>query len=909
MNPRDLSLYLQNLDERLTTLEQVVQLLSGRLNPETERPEPATHESTAVSVAPVIATEPPAESSSALAANPFKWSVADPEPTQIEPLQSVPQPASVGQPHRSAAALEVQIGTRWVAWAGALLVILAAGFFVKLAYDNGWLRIPPVARCWLAAGFGFAMLGAGELTLRKINRRAATSLYATGLGVLYLTAYASCKYFHLVDEGTAFVLLAGVAVLGIGITLRGQLAIIGAISLVGGYGAPLLLQNAAGSPLALPLYMTFLLVTALTLSARQAELFRPLRTLTCILHAGLTALWLHQGITDFGLGTLLIVLGWWALVGTELALAAARNQSSTSNAVISGLATFWLAGLGGEILVQTGHADLCGRFLGVVACTVGFAAYWRGGGITALQTRPQHAAELLGASLWIQAGTLLVLSVGVHFSGGGIEEFSRTFGWLLLGVGGIELGRRLRARSVEIYGVIVGALALIKCLLIDAHVPALQSTLWSGAYPLWGDVCLTRWTLLAVVGVLATLVAGMQTRLTADARPAPLPMLMSGAGLLLWLHVTGQSVHGLFLPILWLAAWAGLHAFRCSAERQGYAELAVVALLAAALRWFAMDAAATRFAGDWSATALLPFANPPMLVAASIVAAFWRQSRAAALAEFSSLQAGRTPSTVARQVWLNVGAIFMLIAFSFEVDRMVSRPDFRYLLHDLELTRALSLMVLWGLGSLGLLLTGFRRGYEHIALTGVILLLVDAASWLAGGSLAPRLMDGTAAALPVFNLQFGSGLLLLVLLAIAARRSRKSAGTWSWPPAVCSCAWSAVLLLGLWLGSLELDRAISWSGWFANQHATRQAAFSVFWGLYGIAMVSVGFARRAAALRYAGLTLLGLTLIKVVLVDLADAETVYRVLSFLGLGLVLIVTSVTYARLSDRLLPRTAPPM
>ena len=51
-----------------------------------------------------------------------------------------------------------------------------------------------------------------------------------------------------------------------------------------------------------------------------------------------------------------------------------------------------------------------------------------------------------------------------------------------------------------------------------------------------------------------------------------------------------------------------------------------------------------------------------------------------------------------------------------------------------------------------------------------------------------------------------------------------------------------------------------------------------------------------ARVRYAALALLGLTVLKVFLVDLAAVRTVYRVLSFLVLGVVLLGVSLLYQK-------------
>ena len=59
--------------------------------------------------------------------------------------------------------------------------------------------------------------------------------------------------------------------------------------------------------------------------------------------------------------------------------------------------------------------------------------------------------------------------------------------------------------------------------------------------------------------------------------------------------------------------------------------------------------------------------------------------------------------------------------------------------------------------------------------------------------------------------------------------------------------------------------------------------------------------------RYAGLALLTITVAKVLTVDMAEVRYVYRVLSLLGVGLLLVATSIGYAKLAPRLLASSSP--
>ena len=85
-----------------------------------------------------------------------------------------------------------------------------------------------------------------------------------------------------------------------------------------------------------------------------------------------------------------------------------------------------------------------------------------------------------------------------------------------------------------------------------------------------------------------------------------------------------------------------------------------------------------------------------------------------------------------------------------------------------------------------------------------------------------------------------------------------------------------------------------------------QVGLSVLWTLYAAGALAWGFLRAApAAARYGALALLGLTVVKVFLVDLSAVRTAYRILSFLILGVVLLLVSLLYQKARG---PGAAPP-
>lgn len=86
-----------------------------------------------------------------------------------------------------------------------------------------------------------------------------------------------------------------------------------------------------------------------------------------------------------------------------------------------------------------------------------------------------------------------------------------------------------------------------------------------------------------------------------------------------------------------------------------------------------------------------------------------------------------------------------------------------------------------------------------------------------------------------------------------------------------------------------------------------QVAISVAWALYAAALLVTGFVRRRAEIRWMGLGMFLLTLAKVFLFDMAELDTLYRIGSFLGLGVLLVGASFLYLRLSAATTPSERP--
>jgi len=154
---------------------------------------------------------------------------------------------------------------------------------------------------------------------------------------------------------------------------------------------------------------------------------------------------------------------------------------------------------------------------------------------------------------------------------------------------------------------------------------------------------------------------------------------------------------------------------------------------------------------------------------------------------------------------------------------------------------------------------------------------------------------------PVINLillGYGLPAVLAGVLALVTRGVR---------PQIYSTT-AAIVAVALAMGYLTLQVARIYHGPVLTAGPTTDAeqyAYSAVWLVFGVLLLGAGFVLRSRSVRFASAAVVGLTVAKVFLVDMSDLTGIYRALSFIGLGIVLMGIGWLYQRL---LFPRTAAP-
>ena len=100
---------------------------------------------------------------------------------------------------------------------------------------------------------------------------------------------------------------------------------------------------------------------------------------------------------------------------------------------------------------------------------------------------------------------------------------------------------------------------------------------------------------------------------------------------------------------------------------------------------------------------------------------------------------------------------------------------------------------------------------------------------------------------------------------------------------------------------IDLVSAVTGTGMsFEDRQRLGQVALSVLWAALGVGVLAAGLGLRSLTVRLFGLGLLAMVTVKVFVVDLAALDVAFRVLSFIGLGILLVGGGWLYLRFEGR---------
>jgi len=136
-----------------------------------------------------------------------------------------------------------------------------------------------------------------------------------------------------------------------------------------------------------------------------------------------------------------------------------------------------------------------------------------------------------------------------------------------------------------------------------------------------------------------------------------------------------------------------------------------------------------------------------------------------------------------------------------------------------------------------------------------------------------------------------AGLMLLLSHTVAGRRSAAYANTIA----------AGALIFALSYVTLEIRRLYHGPDVIIGlTTGAEQYTYSIAWLIFGVVLLGIGVAVNSERARLASAAVIGLTILKAFFVDMSTLTGVYRALSFICLGLVLVAIGWLYQRILFR---------
>ncbi len=202
------------------------------------------------------------------AAAPAAAATAAPKAATSLPPATGPAPRAEApaMPHDGDAKIgaEALFAGRWLNYIGLLALAVAAAFFLKYAFDNGW--IGPAGRVGIGLAIGGALYPLSHRVLRRGLAVFSEGLVGLGAAILFLSIWAGWHYYLLFPQPAPFAMMVGVTVATAIIAAGRRSQRIAVLAAVGGALTPALVSTGANAELALFAYLTALAAGFLALA-------------------------------------------------------------------------------------------------------------------------------------------------------------------------------------------------------------------------------------------------------------------------------------------------------------------------------------------------------------------------------------------------------------------------------------------------------------------------------------------------------------------------------------------------------------------------------------------------------------------------------------------------------------------
>ena len=737
---------------------------------------------------------------------------------------------------------------------GVIVSFFGVAFLLKYAVDQGYIVISIEAR-YLAVTAAAGLLLAVGWRLREKLPVYALSLQGGGIGILYLTIFAAFRLHEILPAPFAFVLLVALtAFTGMLAVLQNSM-VLAVLGTVGGFLAPVLVSTGAGNHVALFSY--YLLLNAAVLGIAWYRPWRFMNILGFAFTYGVGTLWGYEYYRPELFASTEPFLIAFFLFYQAIAVLFAFRQPTKLRGIVDGTLVF-----GTPVIAFALQSQLVeGMEYGLAISAVTVAVFY-----TVVATW-LHRMQNKQMRLLIESFIALSVAFATIAIPLALDDRWTAAAWSLEGAALIWISVKQHRLLAKLAGT---------ALLGAAGVAYIEYG-WTSNQ----GMAILNGNFLG--GMLISISSMFSARyLAADKNPIPGQVFLS-APLLIW-------------GLCW---WGGTGSAevldRTSGDTEIHGLTAFIAASAGGLAWIGRHY-------DWLAARRSTLAFLPVLPVMAILYLFEFEHvlagvgtlswALAAVAHFGLLWAYDNGRGRIESVWHFAGVLFMAAIVIYEIYWRIDETGLNdvWAFTAAMLVPALAAMfIIFARQSIAWPLQRYWRAYLMSALVMAIFLLL---AITASGIDQP----GDPSPLPYIPILNPFDVLTIIGLGVALQliATLKSTSEWFGQGGFRQAAilWSLAVFI---LSTIAVVRGVHHLGGVPWQDRTLansvsvQSALSIYWAILGFGGMIWGARHQKRWVWMVGTSLMALVVIKLFVIDLGNTGTVARIVSFLGVGALLLV--------------------
>ncbi|MBI3898352.1 MAG: DUF2339 domain-containing protein [Gammaproteobacteria bacterium] len=781
------------------------------------------------------------------------------KPITPAPIPTVSQPAST--PARQSAPpavpnpIDVAInfvrefftGGNTLVRIGIVILFFGVAFLLKYAAEHAYFPIELRLSGTALGAVALLVIGA-----RLRRKRAAYGLILEGgaIGILYLVIFAAFRLYALLPASFAFFLLLAICALSAALAMLQNSLALALFGAAGGFLAPVLTSTGHGSHVMLFSYYAILNLGIFAIAWFKA--WRPLNVVGFGFTFVIGSSWGYRYYQPEFFSTTEPFLIFFFLLYVAVALLYARRQPPELQHPVDGTLVFGVPVVG--FLLQVGLVK--SYEYGVAWSALALGGFYLGLAGWLLR----HGAAKLLAEAFVALGVIFAtltipLAVDGHWTAAA---------WAIEGAGILWIGLRQSRLLARAFGLLVqlgGGVLFMAAPSPPVNVAVLNST-YIGVL------------LVSVAGVIsAFLLSRYRDRATSAERALAVPLLVWGV---LWwyggtVHEIGDYVGSAHRVTVWLLVITGASIFfEWIGRRVGWIALRYTAAansvhLALSLAWAAM---------------LLshPFAGFGLVAWTVALVVHYLILKGHENAELNLMSVGR-----------HVGALWtLLVLLGWEVYWQVDQwlPYSDWSIGALGLCLALALI---GLLALSAHRWPINRNVQAYLVVGAVPIAGVALVWMLLGGVVQPGNSAPLAFVPILNPIDMAALFVFIAML---RWSMTVRALVRWPLEPLAIGFGVVVFAWLNAVLFRTLHHVAQVPYTLNDMLDSmlvQSAISIFWTVLAFVLMLAAARVRLRYLWFVGATLLGIVVVKLFTVELSNTGTVARIVSFVGVGVLLLV--------------------